>query len=83
MLNLRRHTLLALVAAPGLAATLTAAAPASAARADIMFYRQTFYSDASHSTVVGYGTGFCDGDYIMSSGYQTPYSTFRFLNPCP
>lgn len=74
--------LLAIVAAPLLLGSLTAAAIPTEA-ADQITYKETFYSTAAQTTIVGVGDGYCDGDYIMSSGYQTPYVKYKFIAPCP
>jgi hypothetical protein len=75
----------ALALAP-LVVSTSAAAPspaAPAAAADILWYRHTFYSDASRTTIVGAADGYCDGDYIVWHGYQTPYTTIRYYTMCP
>ena len=79
-----RGKLLALIAAPMLLASATAAAPApTEGAADIIAYKHTFYSDATYSQVVGYAFGYCDGDYIVWSGYETDYYRYRFMGQCP
>ena len=78
--------LLAAVAPALLLAANSAAAPlpaSDASAADLLYYKETFYSDASQTVRVGSGSGFCDGDYIMTSGYQTNYSTIRYVTQCP
>lgn len=75
-----RRKLVALVAAPMLLVSTTAAAPVAA---DQITYKETFYSTAAQTTIVGVGYGYCDGDYIMSSGYQTQYVKYKFIAPCP
>lgn len=80
------RTLAAVVAASFVTASLLAAAPPAepvAKEADILHYVQTFYSTHQHLVVVGKGYSYCDGDYIMVSGYQTGYWTIRNVNPCP
>jgi hypothetical protein len=76
-----RRKVVALLAAPMLLATATAAAPVGAA-ADQITYKETFYSSATYSTVVGYGFWYCDGDFIQVSGYQTEYSKIKFIAAC-
>jgi len=74
----------AFLAAPMLLGSVSAAAPLPrAADADILYYTEQFYSDASHTVKVGAGNGYCDGDYIMKSGYATAYSTVVYRNQCP
>jgi len=67
------------------ASFLAAASPTEtvASEADILHYVQTFYSTYQHRVVVGKGYSYCDGDYIMVSGYQTGYWTVQAQNPCP
>lgn len=77
-----RRKLAAIAAAPMLFGSL-AAAPLSAPAADQITYKETFYSTAAQTTVVGVGWGYCDGDYIMASGYQTQYVKYKFIAPCP
>jgi|GEM_PF-4803141 len=80
-----RRKLLALLAAPLLAGSASAAAALPAA--DVLVevsdvaYQQTFYSDGSRTVVVGVGYGYCDGSFAMDWGYQTAYWTRRFY-PC-
>jgi hypothetical protein len=79
-----RRKLVAVLVAPLLLGTVSAAAPAaSAAEADLLYYTEKFYSDASKTVQVGAGNGYCDGDYIMKSGYQTAYSTITYRTQCP
>ena len=82
-----RRKLLALLVAPMLLGSVTVAAPVVTAgvhaAADRVAYKDTYYSNSSHTTIVGVGYGYCDGDYIMSSGYQTVYFTTRWYPPCP
>ena len=81
-----RRKLLAIVAAPMLMAAFSAAAPAPrvhASAADQITSKETYYSSASYSQVVGYGYWYCDGDFIMVSGYQTSYAKHKFIAPCP
>lgn len=81
-----RRKVAALLAAPLLLGTVTAAATpreSTVAVADQVTYKETFYSDSTYSTVVGYGYWYCDGDFIMVSGYQTAYSTLKFIAACP
>lgn len=75
-----RNKLLAIAAAPLLLGSLSAAAPSDA---DLQWYSEGFFSNATFTTKVGHGIGYCDGDYIMTSGYQTPYSRIRYLTECP
>lgn len=88
MSNTLRRRLAAAIVAPMLLATVSAAAPLPVANvhaeaADRVAYKDTYYSNASHTTIVGVGYGYCDGDYIMSSGYQTSYYTTKYYPPCP
>lgn len=83
-----RRKLVAALAAPVLLCSVSAASPAPdaeirASAADQVAYKDTYYSNSSYSTVVGIGYGYCDGDYIMSSGYQTSYFTTKYYPPCP
>lgn len=75
-----RRKLLAIVAAPLLLGSVSAAAPA---KADLQWYSEGFFTSPSFTTKVGHGIGYCDGDYIMTSGYQTAYSRVRYLTECP
>ena len=78
-----RRKLLAAVAPALLLATTSASAPIPAADADTQWYTEAFYSDATYSVRVGKGLAYCDGDYFMISGYQTAYSTVRYIAECP
>jgi hypothetical protein len=79
-----RRTLLAAVAAPLLLGSLSAAAPLpAAAEADVLYYAEQFFSDATYTVKVGAANGFCDGDYIWHWGYSTPYSRIVYRNNCP
>ncbi|HEU0078120.1 MAG TPA: hypothetical protein VFQ76_10755 [Longimicrobiaceae bacterium] len=81
-----RRGLLAAFAAASLVISISAAAPAPAAptaAADILWYRRTFYSDATRTTIVGAADGYCDGDYIVWHGYQTSDSPIRYYTMCP
>lgn len=51
--------------------------------ADVLYYNENFYSDATYSVKVGSANGYCDGDYIMKSGYTTAYSVLVYRNNCP
>jgi len=80
----RRRRILAAVAAPLLLGSVSAAAPLSrAADADILYYNDKYYSDATLTVQVGAGNGFCDGDYIWHWGYPTAYSKIVYRNNCP
>lgn len=61
----------------------TAAAPARNAAADLQWYSEGFFSDETFTNKVGSGIGYCDGDYVMAWGYQTPYSRIHYLTECP
>ena len=73
--------LMTILAAAPLVVSISAAAPAPAA--DIRWYRHTFYSDVTKTTIVGAADGYCDGDYIVWHGYQTPYTTTYYFTMCP
>jgi hypothetical protein len=74
----------ALLAAPVLLGSVSAAAPLPrVVDADVLYYTEQFYSDASYSVKVGAANGYCDGDYIMKSGYATAYSILVYRNQCP
>jgi hypothetical protein len=77
-----RRKLLAFASTPLLLGSVAATAIPTAA-ADQVYYKETFYSTAAQTTVVGIGYGYCDGDYIMASGYQTQYVKYKFIAPCP
>ncbi len=81
--SIRGRLLAALVAAPLVISTSAAVHAPAGKAADIRWYRQTFWSDASYTTIVGAADGYCDGDYIMVTGYQTPYNTVRYFTMCP
>ncbi|HEX6037222.1 hypothetical protein [Longimicrobium sp.] len=66
-----------------LAALLATPLLLAAASADRVAYRDTYYSSASQTTIVGKGVGYCDGDYIIVSGYATSYYTTVYAPPCP
>jgi hypothetical protein len=76
-----RRKLIVVLATPLLLGSVSAAAPISSA--DLQWYSEGFFSNATFTTKVGHGIGYCDGDYIMTSGYQTPYSRVRYLTECP
>ncbi len=83
-----RRKLAAAIAAPMLLAMATAATPlpvveVRAEAADRVAYKDTYYSNSSYTTIVGVRYGYCDGDYIMSSGYATSYFTTKYYPPCP
>lgn len=75
-----RRKVAAVLVAPLLLGSLSAAAPAPA---DLQWYTEGFFTNATFSTKVGSGIGYCDGDYVMVSGYQTAYSRIRYLTECP
>lgn len=79
--TVRGRLMAALIVAP-LVISTSAAAPVPA-DADIRWFRHTFWSDASHTTIVGAADGYCDGDYIMVTGVQSPYTTIRYFTMCP
>ncbi|WP_420130312.1 hypothetical protein [Longimicrobium sp.] len=58
------------------------AASSSDAAADRVEYKY-LYKDATYSNTVGIAYGFCDGDYILHSGYETPYVVVAQWYPCP
>lgn len=72
-----RRKLLAIAVAPMLLASASAAATA-----DQVTGKYTFYSSASQTQVVGYALEYCDGDYIVTSGYETGYYRWKFIAPC-
>ncbi len=76
-----RRRLMAVIATPLLFGSVSAAAPVTSA--DLQWYSEGFFSNATFTTKVGHGIGYCDGDYIMTSGYQTAYSRIRYLTECP
>lgn len=76
--------LLAIAAAPVLLGSASAAAPLhSAADADILYYNEKFYSNATYTVQVGAANGYCDGDYIWNWGTSGPYSKIVYRNQCP
>ncbi|HEX5869850.1 MAG TPA: hypothetical protein VFY65_05535 [Longimicrobium sp.] len=82
--NPLRHKLLAAMSAPLLLGSLSAAAPIPrAADADVLYYNEKFYSNATYTVQVGAANAYCDGDYIMKSGYATAYSQIVYRNQCP
>jgi hypothetical protein len=81
--SLFRRKLLALVAVPMLVAAAAAAPAPSEGAADVIAYKHTFYSNATYTQVVGYAFGYCDGDYIVWSGYETDYYRYKFMGQCP
>ena len=79
-----RRRILTAVIAPLLLGSVSDAAPLSrAADADILYYTEKFYSNATYTVQVGAANGYCDGDYIMKSGYATAYSQIVYRNNCP
>lgn len=79
-----RSKVVAALTATLLLGSVSAAAPLHrAADADILHYHEHFYSNASYTVKVGSANAYCDGDYIMKSGYATPYSTLVFRSACP
>lgn len=84
-----RLKVLAVVAAPLLLGSTTAAAPpalaaprAEAADSQVVF-KATYYADASYSQAVGEGYGDCDGNIVyMEWGYQTSYVITLHFFPC-
>lgn len=74
----------AILAAPLLLGSVSAAAPLPrAVDADVLYYTEAFYSNATYTVKVGAANGYCDGDYIMKSGYATAYSIVTYRNNCP
>lgn len=82
MLRAVRRRVLAVLAAPLLLGTATAAAPASPS-ADQITAKETYYSSGSYTTIVGSAYRYCDGDLIMISGYETEYVRYKFIAACP
>lgn len=75
---------LAIAAAPLLLGSASAAAPLKgAADADVLYYNEKFYSNATYTVQVGAANGFCDGDYIWHWGTPGPYSKIVYRNQCP
>lgn len=73
--------LLALMAAPLLAGSVSAAAPLplSTLPAEVeahgdLDHKQTFYFDAAKTQYAGTAYYYCDGDYVLR-GYETAYFT--------
>jgi hypothetical protein len=85
--TLSRRKIVASLVAPLLLGSVPAgpvgAAEVDAAVADRVYYKDTFYSNATYSVVVGWAYGYCDGDYIVHSGYPTSYVRTKFIAPCP
>jgi hypothetical protein len=75
-----RRKVLSVLALPLLLGSVSAAAPTSA---DLQWYSEGFFSNATFTTKVGSGIGYCDGDYVMVWGYPTAYSRVRYLTECP
>lgn len=79
-----RRRALSLLALPLLLGSVSAAAPLPrAADADLLYYTEKFYSNSSYTVQVGSANGYCDGDYIMKSGYATAYSQIIYRTQCP
>jgi hypothetical protein len=79
-----RRRVLSVLASPLLLGSVSAAAPLSrAADADLLYYTEKFYSNATYTVQVGAANGYCDGDYIMKSGYATAYSQIIYRTQCP
>jgi hypothetical protein len=49
---------------------------------DPYWYRTTYFSDASKTTIVGYVDGYCSGN-TTSSGATTTFYNRRFFTTCP
>jgi hypothetical protein len=80
----RRRTLLATMVAPLLLGSVSAGAPLPRdVDADILYYAEQFYTDATYSVKVGAANAFCDGDYIWHWGYPTGYSKIVYRHQCP
>jgi hypothetical protein len=79
-----RRKAMAVLAAMVLLGSGSAAVPLHrAADADVLYYSEQFYSDATYSVKVGAANGFCDGDYIWHWGYPTAYSKIVYRYNCP
>jgi hypothetical protein len=82
--NPLRRTLLAAMVAPLLLGSVSASAPLPRdVDADVLYYNEKFFSNATYTVQVGAANAYCDGDYIMKSGYATAYSQIVYRNQCP
>lgn len=79
-----RRKAAAVLIAPLLLGSVSAAAPLPPADdADVLYYNEKFYSDATYSVQVGAANGYCDGDYIWHWGSASAYSKIVYRNQCP
>jgi len=88
MVNALRTTRrkLMLLAVPLLLGGGVGAAPIPAhpsSDADLLWYNERFYSDATYTVIVGRAFGTCDGEYVITDGYATPYSVIVYRTNCP
>jgi hypothetical protein len=79
-----RRRALAVLALPLLLGSVSAAAPLPrAADADLLYYTEKFYSNATYTVQVGAANGYCDGDYIWHWGTSGAYSKIVYRTQCP
>lgn len=77
-----RRMLVAPLAAALLLGSMYAVAPASAEDVHAQLdFKETFYSDATRTQVVGYKLYYCDNE-VVSSGYETPWYTIFEYPAC-
>lgn len=83
-LRTARRKVMAVLAAPMLLGTVSAAAPLGAAPVDGQLdHKQTFYTDPAKTVYAGTAYYYCDGHYVLK-GYETEYFTItNFYPPCP
>jgi hypothetical protein len=65
-----------------LAAPIALASLSAMSHADRVEYKY-LYKNSTYTTTVGVAYQFCDGDYILQSGYETPYIVVGQYFPCP
>lgn len=79
-----RRKIAVILALPLLLGSVSAAMPLSrAADADVLYYSEKFYSDATYTVQVGAANAYCDGDYIWHWGTSGAYSKIVYRNECP
>lgn len=63
-------------------APLLVAVNSAASHANRVEYKY-LYKDSTYTNTVGIAYQFCDGGYILHSGYETPYMVVAQWYPCP
>jgi hypothetical protein len=83
-ITLLRRRLVAVLAPMLLFGAASAAAPLDrTASADVLYFSEQFFSDATYTVKVGAANHYCDGDVIWHWGYATAYPKYVYRYNCP